>query len=149
MSSLSDLEVLTIERTCEKLIYEFFEAIDARNDRHLANLFIEDCTYARPIDPNTIMSGRAAVVKAFEDRPSGRVSRHICSNVRITVDSPTRAHGVSRVVLITGPDTPPAHPQFGFQADARQLIGEFDDEFVKTDTGWRFVSRRGRVILHT
>ena len=29
------------------------------------------------------------------------------------------------------------------------LVGEFDDEFVKTPEGWRFDSRRGRVILHT
>jgi len=53
------------------------------------------------------------------------------------------------VVLIAGPDEPAAHSQFGYKADARQLIGEFDDEFVKTPEGWRFSSRRGRVILHT
>jgi hypothetical protein len=56
---------------------------------------------------------------------------------------------VSRVVLIAGPTEPPAHAQFGFTADARQLIGEYDDEFLKTTDGWRFASRRGRVILHT
>jgi hypothetical protein len=149
MSALSDLEVLVIEHACEKLIYEFFEAIDTRNDRHLEKLFIADCTYARPIEPNTIISGRDNVVKAFESRPGGRMTRHTCSNVRITVESATRARGTHRVVLITGPTEPPAHPQFGFQADTRQLIGEFDDEFVKTDDGWRFASRRGRVILHT
>ena len=149
MSALSDLEVLVIERACERLIYEFFEAIDTRNDRHLTNLFIADCTYARPIEPNTIISGIENVVKAFEARPGGRATRHVCSNLRITVESPTRARGNHRVVLISGPTEPAAHPQFGFKADARQLIGEFDDEFVKTPDGWRFASRRGRVILHT
>jgi SnoaL-like domain len=149
MSTLSDVETLVIARACEQLIYEFAEAIDLRNDRHLDNLFTEDATYARPTDPGTIMSGRKTIVKAFEARPGGRVTRHICSNVRITVDSATRAHGVSRVVLIAAPTEPAAHPQFGYQADARQLIGEYDDEFVKTAQGWRFASRRGRVILHT
>src|SRR5882724_7101875 len=132
MAALSDLEVLLIERACERLICEFFEAIDVRNDRHLENLFTPDATYARPIDPNTIISGREAIVKAFIARPGGRVSRHTTSNVRITVESADRARGVSRVVLIAGPDQPAAHPQFGYQADARQLIGEFDDEFVQT-----------------
>ena len=149
MGALPDLEVLLIERACERLIYEFFEAIDLRNDRHLENLFIADAMYARPIDPNTLISGREAIVKAFIARPAGRVSRHTTSNVRITVESAERARGVSRVVLIAGPDEPAAHPQFGFKADARQLVGEFDDEFVKTPEGWRFASRRGRVILHT
>jgi len=149
MSALSDLEVLMIERACERLVYEFFEAIDVRNDRHLEHLFTADATYARPIDPNTIISGREAIVKAFIARPGGRVSRHVTSNVRITVQSAERASGVSRVVLFAGPDEPAAHLQFGHKADARVLIGEFDDEFVKTAEGWRFASRRGRVILHT
>jgi hypothetical protein len=149
MSALPDLDVLLIERACERLINEFFEAIDVRNDGHLANLFISEGVYARPIDPDTLISGRDAIVKAFIARPGGRVSRHIVSNVRITVESPDRARGVSRVMLIAGPDQPAAHPQFGFKADARQLVGEFDDEFVKTPEGWRFASRRGRVILHT
>jgi hypothetical protein len=149
MGALSDLEVLLIERACERLIHEFFEAIDVRIDRHLENLFVADATYARPIDPNTIISGREAIVKAFIARPGGRVSRHTTSNVRITVESAERAHGVSRVVLFAGPEEPAPHPQFGFKADARVLIGEFDDEFVKTAEGWRFASRRGRVILHT
>ncbi len=149
VTSVSDIEALVIERACEKLIYEFAAAIDARNDAHLANLFTEDATYARPTDPNTVISGRDIIVKTFEARPGGRVTRHICSNVHIVVDSPTRAHGVSRVVLIAGPSEPAPHPQFGHQADTRQLIGEFDDEFVKTPRGWRFSSRRGRVILHT
>ena len=146
---LSDVEVLAIERACERLIYEFAEAIDVRNDAHLANLFTEDATYARPTDPHTVITGRDTIVKTFEARPGGRVTRHICSNVRITVDSPTHALGVSRVMLIAGPTEPAAHPQFGYKADARQLVGEFDDEFVKTPHGWRFSSRRGRVILHT
>jgi SnoaL-like domain len=149
MSGLPDLEVLVIERACERLIHEFFEAIDLRNDVHLEHLFTTDATYARPIEPNTIMSGRDTIVKAFIARPGGRVSRHIVSNLRITVESRDRARGTSRVVLIAGPDQPAAHPQFGFKADARQLVGEFDDEFVKTPEGWRFSSRRGRVILHT
>jgi hypothetical protein len=145
---LSDLDTLAIERACERLIYEFFEAIDNRNERHLANLLITDCTYARPIEPNTIIGGIENVVKAFEARPGGRVTRHICSNVRITVETATRARGNHRVVLISGSSDSPAHPQFGFKADARQLVGEFDDEFVKTSAGWRFASRRGRVVLH-
>ena len=149
MSTLSDIEVFAIERVCEKLIYEFATAIDLRNDAHLANLFTEDATYARPTEPHTVISGRDTIVKTFAARPGGRVTRHTCSNVRITVDSPTRAHGTSSIVLFTGPNEPAAHPQFGYKADARQLIGEFDDEFIKTPQGWRFSSRRGRVILHT
>ena len=149
MTTLSDLDTLVIERACERLINEFFEAIDVRNDAHLHTLFTENATYARPIDPDTVISGRDTIVKMFEARPAGRVTRHTCSNVRITVESASRATAVSRVVLYSGPSEPAAHPQFGHKADARILVGEFDDVFVKTAGGWRFESRRGRVILHT
>jgi hypothetical protein len=149
MSALTDVEVMVIERACERLINEFFEAIDLRNEAHLDKLFAADATYARPISPDTIVSGRDAIRELFEARPAGRVTRHLCSNVRITVESAERAIGIHRVVLVTGPDQPPADPQFGYQADARQLIGEFADVFVKTPQGWRFHARRGRVILHT
>ena len=149
MSTLPDLEVLVIERACERLINEFFEAIDLRNEAQLDNLFTEDATYARPIEPDTVVSGRDTIRKLFEARPAGRITRHTCSNVRITVESAQRAVGVHRVTLFMGPDQPPAHPQFGYKADARQLVGEFDDVFVKTAQGWRFQTRRGRVILHT
>jgi ketosteroid isomerase-like protein len=149
MGALTDAEVMLIERACERLINEFFEAIDLRDEARLDNLFTADATYARPISPDTVVSGRDAIRKLFEARPSGRVTRHICSNVRITVESAERAIGIHRVVLIMGPDQPPPDPQFGYQAEARQLIGEFADVFVKTPQGWRFQARRGRVILHT
>jgi len=149
MSRQTEIEVMLIERACERLINEFFEAIDLRQEAQLDNLFTEDATYARPIEPDTVISGRDAIRRMFEVRPAGRITRHTCSNVRITIESAERAVGVHRVALFMGPDQPPAHPQFGYKADARVLVGEFADVFVKTSQGWRFQSRRGRVILHT
>ncbi len=149
MSQLSDLELLTIERACERLIYEFCEIIDTRQDAKLHGVFTEDATYARPTAPTTIVSGRDTIVKSFEARPGGKIARHTCSNVRINVESAERATGYHRVVLYLGSNTEAPDPSFGHKADARVLVGEFDDVFVKTAAGWRFQSRRGRVILHT
>ena len=148
MSKQTEIEVMLIERACERLINEFFEAIDLRREAQLDDLFTEDATYARPVTPDTVISGRDAIRKSFEARPSGRVTRHTCSNARITVESAERATGVHRVVLYMGPEQSP-DAQFGYKADARVLVGEFADVFVKTSQGWRFQSRRGRVILHT
>ena len=148
MSKPSEIETLVIERACERLVTEFFEAIDLRNEAQLDSLFTEDATYARPVSPDTIVSGRDAIRKSFEARPTGRVTRHTCSNVLITVESGERATGSHRVVLYMGPEQSP-DPQFGYKADARVLVGEFKDVFVKTAQGWRFHARRGRVILHT
>lgn len=149
MGALSDTDVLVIERACERLIDEFFEAIDARNESRLRGLFTEDATYARPIDPDTVVGGVDAIVKMFEARPTTKVMFHICANVRISVESAERATGNHRVMLYTASTEQPAHPQFGLKSDERVLVGKFDDVFVKTPTGWRFQSRRGRVLQHT
>lgn len=148
MSKPSEIETLVIERACERLVYAFFEAVDLRQEAQLDALFTENATYARPIAPDAIISGRDAIRKSFEARPAGRVSRHTCSNVIINVESAERATGSHRVVLYMGPEQSP-DPQFGYKADARVLVGEFRDVFVKTEHGWRFESRRGRVLLHT
>lgn len=148
MSKPTEIETMLIERACERLITEFFEAVDLRDEARLDQLFTEDATYARPIAPDAIISGRDAIRKSFEARPAGRVGRHTCSNARIIVESAERATGTHRVVLYMGPEQNP-DPQFGYKADARVLIGEFADVFVKTQHGWRFHSRRGRVTLHT
>ena len=37
----------------------------------------------------------------------------------------------------------------GRKAAANQLVGRFDDEFVRTPQGWRFAGRRGRLLMHT
>jgi len=39
--------------------------------------------------------------------------------------------------------------EMGIIADDRQLVGEFEDDYVLTDDGWRIDSRRGRIIFST
>ena len=92
MTSLSDLEILVIERACEKLIYAFFEAIDLRNDRDLEHLFTEDATYARPIDPATIISGREELIKMFAARP---VAPCRATSVRMCASLSTRLRALT------------------------------------------------------
>jgi hypothetical protein len=43
----------------------------------------------------------------------------------------------------------PPEGHFGPKADPRQLIGEFEDEFVRTEEGWRIASRCARFLMHT
>ncbi len=69
MSKPTEIETMLIERACERLINEFFETVDLRNEAHLDTLFTEDATYARPITPDTIISGRRdAPRRTFESR---------------------------------------------------------------------------------
>ena len=138
---------MSIERSCERLVLDFAHFSDSRDYEALAKLFVEDAVLTRPSgDP---LTGRAAILESYRSKPAGRITRHVCTNVRITVDSESSAKGLTYAVVFSANagETPEGH--FGVKADTRQLIGEFEDEFVLTGEGWKFKSRRARFVMHT
>jgi uncharacterized protein (TIGR02246 family) len=138
---------LSIERACERLVLDFAYFSDKQDYEALAALFTPDGTMARPSgDP---LVGRAAIMKSYQSRPAGRISRHVCTNIRITVESQDRAHGLTYAVVYSANANDPPEAHFGPKADPRQLVGEFEDEFVRTDEGWRIGIRRARFVMHT
>jgi hypothetical protein len=149
MSGLPELEVFGIERACTRLVVDFVYALDRKQYARLADLFDENSTYTRPIEPDIIVKGRDNIRRLFDSRPADRITVHLHSNIRIEVLSAEKARGSSRVVLITGSIHNDKSPQFGHKADPTQLYGGFEDEFVKTSNGWRILNRRGYVELHT
>lgn len=146
-SSLSDLDLLRIERACERLVLDSFAFNDQRDFAAFAALFSDEGTLHRP--GGAALVGPAAIRDAYEGRPATRLTRHVCSNVRITVTSATTATGLTYVTLWGGSaaDQPDGH--FGIAADARLLMGEVQDAFVGTPQGWRIQTRRAWFTFHT
>jgi hypothetical protein len=117
------------EWDCTRLIHLYAQLNDAARWSELAALYAADATMTRPTAPDDPITGRAAILAAFEARPP-RTTRHICANVVIDVESDISARGTSAMLLFTS-------------ADGLPLIGGFEDRFVKTAEGWRFAERRG------
>ncbi len=139
------LEILEIERECERLVLDFVYYSDRQDYEALARLFAPDGVMSRPSgDP---LVGRDAILKSYQSRPAGRMTRHISTNIRIHVESRSRATGISYAVVFSANAGAPPTDHFGIQADPRQLIGEFEDEFVLTDDGWRIAARRARFVM--
>lgn len=132
---------LAIEAACTRLVHEFAKFNDGWDHESLAALFTEDCVFARPLDPTHPYHGRAAVHAIFRDRKS-RLTRHVMSNVLIEVLSKHEAKGSCYVTMISSAN--PEAPQEGEGI----FFGSFDDEFVKTEDGWKFKSRIGHVALY-
>lgn len=134
------MDTLAIERACERLVLDFAYYSDHQEYESLARLFANEGiigTMHRPsLEP---VVGREAILKAYQARPANRMTRHVCSNIRITVDSVDRARGITYAVV------------YSATADqkAEERIGEFEDEFVRTSEGWRFAVRRARFVMHT
>jgi hypothetical protein len=138
-----------IERACERLVLEFAACVDAQDYERLRTLFATDAGFARPTDPDTLIRGIDNIVNAYLSRPRARVTQHLCTNIRITVHSPVRASGTTRVLLFMADTAEPELAGKGRKTAGSQLIGSFDDQFVRTAQGWRFAERRGRLLMHT
>jgi uncharacterized protein (TIGR02246 family) len=82
----------------EALNVEFWHRVDHQNGEGVAELFCEDGVYSVPGGRN---AGRAAIDQSYALRAARgpRVSRHVHSNLRLTVESPTRASAVSMLTL--------------------------------------------------
>jgi hypothetical protein len=149
MQDLAPADERAIEWACTKLMVQFAEFNDRQDYEALAALFDERGRFARPTDPDTVIEGRENILKAFQSRPKGRLTQHLCTNLLVTAESSDRARGSCRILLYTADAAAAPEGAFGVKADPRQLVGVYEDRFVRTPEGWRFAERRGRVLYHT
>jgi len=141
--------MLHIEHACQRLVIEFAWAVDTQDYERLRERFAPDATFTRPTDPGTIIEGIDNIIAAYASRPPNRLTQHLCTNIRVTVESQVSARGTCTVLLFLSDTSEPDLPGKGRKAAASQLIGEFADRFHRTEMGWRILERRGRLLLHT
>ena len=145
-SGLTDAGRALIEHACNRLVLESVAANDRQDFDAFAALFTPDGVLRRPAgDP---LIGREAIVESYRDRPVDRITRHLCANVLIDVDSPESARGVTLVLLYSASATAKADRHYGVPANSRRLLGEFEDVFRLTPEGWRIAERSARFVMH-
>jgi ketosteroid isomerase-like protein len=114
-------------RAIERLIIDYAAHNDAGDWDAVAALYVPEGRMSRPTAPDDFIEGQGAILAAFKSRPA-RTTRHICANIRVTVDGDT-ATATSQILLFTGHEAP--------------KVGSYADKFTRTANGWRFVERRG------
>ena len=117
-----------IEHDCAKLVARYANRNDAADWEAVVALYAKDGRMARPSAPDDWIEGQEAILAAFTAR-AARTTRHVCSNVEITVLDADTAIGESAMLLFTGESVP--------------KVGSFEDRFVRTAEGWKFAERRG------
>lgn len=131
-----------IAAECGKLPLLFAKFADNGDHAALAELFTEDCVFARPFQPAYTFHGRDKVQAIFRDRPPILV-RHIVTNVLVEVIDKHRARGTNYLTMLSShASTEPPQEAGGI------YVGGFEDEYLRTDTGWKFARRMGMVALH-
>jgi uncharacterized protein (TIGR02246 family) len=143
---MDELQHLLIENACRGLVLRAARFADANEPALLAALFTDDAVLVRPnAQP---LQGREAIRYAYAQRPQARITRHLVAQALVEVESAVVAHARSCVLLWTGSQADEPGPQ-GRPAQARQVLGEFDDRCVLTPAGWRIARRDARFVLHT
>lgn len=134
LDELTADERRSIEWDCARLINLYASLNDEGRWTEVAALYAEDGSMTRPTAPEAPIVGRDAILAAFESRPR-RTTRHICSNIVVTVVSRDEATATSAMLLFTTADGPP-------------LVGGFGDRFRRVPgEGWRFAERRGTLTF--
>ena len=78
----------------------FARYADNGDHASLAQLFTEDCEFARPFQPDHPFYGRDRVQAIFRDRPPILV-RHIVTNVLVEAMSETEARGTNYLTMLS------------------------------------------------
>lgn len=120
----------TIE-ACRQLVMDYAWYRDHPDVDAYAALFTEDAELS--ILGETF-KGREAIARRLTTASGSTV--HLMSTVRITAVNDDTATGVSYVTIYTAPPGPGPHTVSGYAA-----IGEYHDDFRKTDAGWQIKKR--------
>ena len=128
-------EVALIRAHIEALNVEFWYRVDHQNGDGVAELFCEDGVYSVPGGRN---AGRDAIAESYLKRAARgpRVSRHVFSNLRLTIETPMLAHGVSMLTLWARDGEAP------LALTLPVSVSDVHDTYIKGDDGaWRIQHR--------
>jgi uncharacterized protein (TIGR02246 family) len=103
-----------------QLLYRYNHAIDGGDANGWADTFTEDAVFDAA---GNVLSGRDAL-KNFAAGFKGR--RHVVANPLVQIDGDTATVRAYAVV---------------FSGTTPSVIGVYEDELVRTPTGWRFAKR--------
>jgi len=141
---MTDEQRRTIELECARLINLYANLNDEGRWEDVAALYAPDGMMTRPTTPDAPIRGRDALLASFLARPP-RISRHICANIVVEVESESAASATSAILLFTGGLEREGGP--ARRDDGPPLVGDYRDRFVLTPEGWRFAERRGSLTF--
>ena len=133
--TMEDLVSETDHVQLSRLVNEHAWRADNGRADTIHDLYIDDGELILGPSP---LRGREAIRewgRQLVANPPWRVIRHVCGNMRFVSNGPDQAEGTTilTVFMVAGSEAPTTQPF---------SVGEDHDRFIRTEEGWRFVSRR-------
>jgi hypothetical protein len=141
---MSTDERTEIELACKDLVNRLVQLSDHQLKVESSELFTTDGTWIRGGTPYT---GRAAIIASFKGSPTD-VIRHLATGTVIDVEDERNARGVTYYIVYRY-DPKTSEPKLPMPLEKPFSMGEWHDNFVKTDHGWRFSRREVKRLFQT
>jgi len=131
-------EKLIIKDKCRALSLRYGRLQDERRYEDLPQLMTVDGTYTRLGEKLTI----ADFIEWVGTMPVNK-TRHFVTDIDFSEVNDVSAKGISyyTLYLYNGEDETP------YPLDGPFVVGEYHEEFVRTDNGWKIKSREARIIF--
>lgn len=141
---MTPLERLLAEQACRDVVQRAAACTDAQDHDGFVALFTVDAVLQRP--GALPLVGHAAILASYRERPANRLTRHLLCGTLFTACGADAAAATTQVLLWSG-DANDAVGPFG-RPSSRQVVGQFEDRFVRTDAGWRIAQRVAGFTLY-
>ena len=123
----------SIVEACTQLVQDYAYSRDHDDANGYANVFARNGVF---LFRGQRFEGRAAIHKRMQDS-AGQITRHVMSNVRVTVENPEKARVVSYVTV-----TIADRSDLPIQVPGVTALGEYHDICAKTADGWKIQERQ-------
>lgn len=136
---MNDLDRMLAERAIEKMLIEYCRLVDFGNASGVADLFVPDGVWT---GVELELRGQDEIRTWFTKRQGlkRRVSRHLCVNITVEVQSETEAEG-SCYFMNFRHDRAEGDESMPAPMGVPKYVGEYHDRYRRLDDGWRIVSR--------
>lgn len=136
---MNDQDQMLARLACESLITKYTHIADFGPGATMVDLFTEDGVWS---SGNETYTGHDEL-QAFFGRDKGHAkSRHVASNMLVTLTSDDEAEGLSYFTLYRYTEEKPRVPDL---ADQPVILGEYRDRYRRTADGWRIADRQAQV----
>ena len=132
---------LRCERDCTRLCHDFAWTVDKLDYDAFVALFAADGVFERATQQSR---GHQAIRQFLDARPTGRVTRHLCTNTRIDMTGPDTATGSCSALMYHAPAGKDAQLPLPVSAP---VVVDYLDDYVLTAAGWRILHRRTTIVF--
>ena len=126
-------------RACEELIVRYTHIADFGPRETMVELFTDDAIWT---SNEATYDGRDEIDAFFSGHRPPTKSRHVSSNMLVTLTGPDTAEGFSYFTLYRHTGEKPRVPDLDGQP---LIVGEYRDQFRLTDGGWKIARREADV----